>query len=310
MQSFADLGVQRTIVRALERRGITSPFPVQRLVLGDVIDGRDVLVKAPTGSGKTLAFGIPMVQRTAAAAATPAALVLAPTRELACQIAGSWTRSPRPARCGCAPSTAGSASRPRRGERPAAHILVATPGRLQDLLDRRLSRWPRSACSCSTRPTACSTWASARVDRIVRALPRDARRCSSRRRSTDRRGVAGALHRQTPWFTTTRPRRPAPPRASITASSPWRPRRGCRRCSRSSPASGISRSCSSARSAEPTASRSGSNATRGQCARDPWRQVPDASASSRSSASSPGASTPSSPPTSPLAASTWTGSPT
>jgi len=85
-QSFADLGVCSAVRRALSRRGITAPFPVQRLVLEDVLAGRDTLVKAPTGSGKTLAFGIPLVERLDAGQGTPAGLVLAPTRELAAQI--------------------------------------------------------------------------------------------------------------------------------------------------------------------------------------------------------------------------------
>jgi len=63
-QSFADLGVSNAVAGALERRGITEPFPVQRLVIGDVLAGRDVLAKSPTGSGKTLAFGLPMVDRS------------------------------------------------------------------------------------------------------------------------------------------------------------------------------------------------------------------------------------------------------
>jgi ATP-dependent RNA helicase RhlE len=136
MQSFADLGVPENIVRALRDRGITAPFPVQRLVLGDVIEGRDVLVKAPTGSGKTLAFGIPMVQRTAAAAATPAALVLAPTRELACQIAEELETiaRARSLRVCAVYGGVGISAQARRAAR--AHILVATPGRLEDLLDR------------------------------------------------------------------------------------------------------------------------------------------------------------------------------
>ena len=137
MQSFADLGVQKNIVRALEARGITTPFPVQRLVLGDVIEGRDVLVKAPTGSGKTLAFAIPMVQCTAPATATPAALVLAPTRELACQIAEELDAlaGARSLRVCAVYGGVGISAQARRAAR--AHILVATPGRLQDLLDRR-----------------------------------------------------------------------------------------------------------------------------------------------------------------------------
>ena len=136
MQSFADLGVPESIVRALKGRGITAPFPVQSLVVGDVIAGRDVLVKAPTGSGKTLAFGIPLVQLTDAAAKTPAALVLAPTRELACQIAEELDAiaGARSLRVCAVYGGVGIAAQARRAAR--AHIVVATPGRLEDLLDR------------------------------------------------------------------------------------------------------------------------------------------------------------------------------
>src|SRR5579875_1832247 len=84
--TFAELGVSRALVQALARRQITQPFPVQRLVIGDVLAGRDVLVKSPTGSGKTLAFGVPLADRIEADGPRPGALVLAPTRELATQI--------------------------------------------------------------------------------------------------------------------------------------------------------------------------------------------------------------------------------
>ena len=85
-ESFADLGVSRPVLGALAERGITEPFAVQRLCIADVLAGEDVLVQSPTGSGKTLAFGIPMAERIEADARRPAALVLAPTRELAEQI--------------------------------------------------------------------------------------------------------------------------------------------------------------------------------------------------------------------------------
>src|ERR671936_519961 len=86
-QSFADLGVSSPVAGALARRGITAPFAIQKLVVADVLAGRDVLAKSPTGSGKTLAFGIPMVDRLDPDGPRQAALVLAPTRELASQIA-------------------------------------------------------------------------------------------------------------------------------------------------------------------------------------------------------------------------------
>src|SRR3954453_14356624 len=84
--SFADLGLSSAAAGALAARGIEAPFPVQSMVVPDVLAGRDVLVKSPTGSGKTLAFGAPMADLIPATDARPAGLVLAPTRELASQI--------------------------------------------------------------------------------------------------------------------------------------------------------------------------------------------------------------------------------
>jgi len=135
-KSFADLGVSGAVCRALSRRGITAPFPVQRLVLEDVLAGRDVLVKAPTGSGKTLAFAIPLVERIEIGPA-PTALVLAPTRELAVQIVAeiedlARTKGLRVAAVYGGVGISAQAEKSRR-----AHILVATPGRLEDLLARR-----------------------------------------------------------------------------------------------------------------------------------------------------------------------------
>ena len=137
MSSFADLGVSRPVVDALKRRGITAPFAVQKLVVDDVFEGRDVLVQSPTGSGKTLAFGIPLVDCIEPDDVCPAALILAPTRELALQIVEelepiSAARSLRVA------AVYGGAGIERQIKRaPRAHIVVATPGRLEDLLARR-----------------------------------------------------------------------------------------------------------------------------------------------------------------------------
>src|SRR4051812_3750904 len=85
-QSFADLGVSSAVSSALTARGIEQPFPIQQMVVPDVLAGRDVLAKSPTGSGKTLAFGVPICDRIEAEDGRPAALVLVPTRELASQI--------------------------------------------------------------------------------------------------------------------------------------------------------------------------------------------------------------------------------
>jgi ATP-dependent RNA helicase RhlE len=136
-QSFADLGASRAVVSSLAERGITHPFAVQRLVIGDVLAGRDVLTKAPTGSGKTLAFGVPLVDRIEAAGPRPAALVLAPTRELATQIVDE-IRSIAHARALRVTAVYGGVGLVKQATNAAAsHIIVATPGRLEDLLARR-----------------------------------------------------------------------------------------------------------------------------------------------------------------------------
>ncbi|HEY3775728.1 MAG TPA: DEAD/DEAH box helicase [Solirubrobacteraceae bacterium] len=136
MQSFADLGVSEAVVSALGASGITSPFAVQNLAIGDVLAGRDALVRSPTGSGKTLAFGIPLVDRTAADARRPAALVLAPTRELATQITEDLRliAHARALRVTAVYGGVGLTAQAKNAAR--SHILVATPGRLEDLLAR------------------------------------------------------------------------------------------------------------------------------------------------------------------------------
>ena len=137
-ESFAALGVSAPVVQALGRRGIDAPFAVQTLVLPDALAGLDVLAGSPTGSGKTLAFGIPLVERVAGAGGHPSALVLVPTRELASQVVEeigdlAAARKLRVAAVYGGTSVSGQAKRAR-----GADILVATPGRLHDLLERRL----------------------------------------------------------------------------------------------------------------------------------------------------------------------------
>jgi ATP-dependent RNA helicase RhlE len=135
-QSFADLGVSDAVTGALTRRRITEPFAIQRLVIGDILAGRDVLAKSPTGSGKTLAFAVPLADRIAANGPRPAALVLAPTRELASQIVEEW-RSVAHARALKVAAVYGGVGIAKQAREAAkAHIVVATPGRLEDLLER------------------------------------------------------------------------------------------------------------------------------------------------------------------------------
>ena len=137
-ESFSALGVSAPVVRALSQRGIEAPFAVQTLVLPDALGGVDVLAASPTGSGKTLAFGIPLVERTAPGGGKPSALVLVPTRELATQVVEELAplaaaRSVRIA------AVYGGTSVPAQAKQArGADILVATPGRLHDLIERRL----------------------------------------------------------------------------------------------------------------------------------------------------------------------------
>src|SRR6202167_3824664 len=135
-ETFADLGVSEVIVDELAKRGIAAPFAVQKMVIPDVLAGHDVLAQSPTGSGKTLAFGVPLVERLKDSDARPSALVLAPTRELALQIVEDLRplAHARALSIAAVYGGAGIVKQARLAGR--AHILVATPGRLLDLIER------------------------------------------------------------------------------------------------------------------------------------------------------------------------------
>jgi ATP-dependent RNA helicase RhlE len=173
-QSFRELGVSSDIVSVLASRSIHEPFPIQVLALPDALAGLDVLAKSPTGSGKTLAFALPIVERTVIDARRPSALVLVPTRELAAQVTEEL-----------------EALAPRKGLRVAsvyggvplgaqakraknAHILVATPGRLEDLANRRLVdlSYVRTLV-LDEADRMLDMGFQPQVDKIVRRLPRN-----------------------------------------------------------------------------------------------------------------------------------------
>jgi ATP-dependent RNA helicase RhlE len=134
--SFADLGISKAVVRALAERDITQPFPVQQLVIRDALAGHDLLVQSPTGSGKTLAFGIPLVDLVEQGAKRPSALVLAPTRELASQIVDELDGVARARNLHIAAVYGGVGFGPQVKAAQRANIIVATPGRLEDLIAR------------------------------------------------------------------------------------------------------------------------------------------------------------------------------
>jgi ATP-dependent RNA helicase RhlE len=136
-QTFADLGVSEVVASELAKREITQPFAVQKMVLPDVLAGHDVLAQSPTGSGKTLAFGIPMIERLHGTNVRPSALVLAPTRELAIQIVDDLREIAHVRALSIAAVYGGAGIVKQARLAARAHILVATPGRLLDLIDRR-----------------------------------------------------------------------------------------------------------------------------------------------------------------------------
>jgi ATP-dependent RNA helicase RhlE len=136
-ETFADLGVSKVVADELAQHGIATPFAVQRTVIPDVLEGHDVLAQSPTGSGKTLAFGIPMVERLQGTDVRPSALVLAPTRELASQIVDDLAPIAHARALSIAAVYGGAGIIKQARIAARAHILVATPGRLLDLIDRR-----------------------------------------------------------------------------------------------------------------------------------------------------------------------------
>jgi ATP-dependent RNA helicase RhlE len=137
-QSFRSLGVRPEVVDVLAARGITSPFPIQELVLPDALAGSDVLAQSPTGSGKTLAFGLAIIERTKRGGATPSVLILVPTRELAAQVTEQLREPARAAGLRVASVYGGVPLGKQAKQATGAEILVATPGRLHDLSQRKL----------------------------------------------------------------------------------------------------------------------------------------------------------------------------
>ncbi|MGW1779386.1 DEAD/DEAH box helicase [Streptomyces sp. NPDC002143] len=140
VEAFTELDMPKPLLAALGAEGVTTPFPIQAATLPNSLAGRDVLGRGRTGSGKTLAFGLAMLARTAGQRAEPRqplALVLVPTRELAQQVNDALSPYARALRLRIATVVGGlSIGRQASALRGGAEVVVATPGRLKDLIDR------------------------------------------------------------------------------------------------------------------------------------------------------------------------------
>ena len=135
---FAGLGLPPSLVSALTAGGITAPFPIQAATIPDALTGRDVLGRGQTGSGKTLAFGLPMLARLAGGTSRhPRGLVLVPTRELAMQVTDVLTPLARTVGLSTVLVAGGMSYTPQlRAFQRGVDVVVATPGRLIDLMDQ------------------------------------------------------------------------------------------------------------------------------------------------------------------------------
>lgn len=134
---FAELGIATPILRALDEMGYEEPSPVQEHAIPSMLQGRDVVVQALTGTGKTAAFGVPLVQQIDPRLVEPQGIVLVPTRELAVQVSEMLTRIARHQPIWVVPIYGGQPiGRQLSALRRGVHVIVATPGRLMDHMQR------------------------------------------------------------------------------------------------------------------------------------------------------------------------------
>lgn len=136
MPTFAELGLPEPLIATLDRRSITSPFPIQAMTIPDVLAGRDVAGGAPTGSGKTLAFGLPVLALLGRGKSRrPRGLILSPTRELADQLVAELQPLAKAAGRSIVPVYGGVSYGPQRSKlQQGVDLVVACPGRLEDLI--------------------------------------------------------------------------------------------------------------------------------------------------------------------------------
>ncbi|MGZ8581847.1 MAG: DEAD/DEAH box helicase [Actinomycetota bacterium] len=141
--TFRALGVSEQVAQVLRMRGFERPFAIQSLVVPDALAGRDVLARSRTGSGKTLAFAVPLVERLHPSGKSPTGLILAPTRELASQVTEEFRAIADVRHLQVASVYGGVGIGPQAKRARHADIVIATPGRLLDLVARKLLRLDR-----------------------------------------------------------------------------------------------------------------------------------------------------------------------
>jgi ATP-dependent RNA helicase RhlE len=174
-RSFRDLGVSDAVADTLASRGIEAPFPIQQMVIEDATEGRDTLAKSKTGSGKTLGFAIPIVEQLDPDATNlPEALVLVPTRELATQVKDDFIDIAKAKHLRVKAVYGGTNVKEQAKGADRAHILIATPGRLDDLVDRKLVSLKHVRIFVLDEADRMLDMGfQPQVDRIVRHVPKD-----------------------------------------------------------------------------------------------------------------------------------------
>ncbi|MBC7643740.1 MAG: DEAD/DEAH box helicase, partial [Thermoleophilia bacterium] len=171
---FDELDISHTIVDALASKGIEEMFPIQRLVLREALQGIDILAHAPTGSGKTFAFAIPIAERLDRNAPRPSALVLVPTRELCTQVVEEFELILKGSGLKVAPVYGGTKVHQQAEDAANSHIVVATPGRLNDIAQRRMIDLSNvDTLVLDEADRMLDMGFQPQTDRIVAMLPRD-----------------------------------------------------------------------------------------------------------------------------------------
>lgn len=184
MKTFQELGICDEILKAITELGYENPMPVQEQVIPHLLNEEtDLVALAQTGTGKTAAFGLPVIQRIDLSLCKPQALILSPTRELCLQIASDLTDySQYVSGLRILPVYGGSSIESQiKTLKKGVHIIVATPGRLVDLIERRTVQLDHVSTVIMEKPTKCSTWVSSTAStQFFPKYPKSVKCCSFR----------------------------------------------------------------------------------------------------------------------------------